>query len=664
MLQEQHRAFVTPVRRQRITTRRKQWTKFSSLQHLEVETERLMSLIQSSSSSNEQRAITINTTRSHNSVSMDQLYQILEAWMEACLEGHGIHAAQQGLLLLQAMEANFDNRSSFYTPSTSFYDVVFHSFASCQGGRFAAETVQSALQRMLERARLSKSFPQPTTKTFNIALNCWAKSNEYDAGLRAEELWQTMNGWAACDPNARTMAALIEAWGNSGHEDTPRRVLHILQQASSQSPRQTTNSSQLVNAVVFTNAIRAVTHPTCHQGAAYAEEILRLMQQVHIQPNTRTYAAVLHAYTTEDHKDASKGHAAKRATAILQQMIQKYRDGAADVKPNAFCFTTCIAAWARCREAALEPHQQAERLWNELVHLYLETSDPAFRPSVETGNAVLMAWMRATHLPDAMDRGNEILERMQQFSQPDLRSYNILLNGMNWRGKGEEALKLLEWMELQGSELQPDRFSFNSVLAALAKDTTQSNTQQKAEDILRKMELSNVGADRFSYATVLDAWARSEDNNDKAGRAEALVQVMIERYNSGEAKIKPDIFIFTNWIKACIPCKNRRYQDDEESRIIAFRAMEILKAGRYGKPNYVTYTNLFRVIFYTHGKDQEQQRRELVHQILVECAEGGHVSGGVVELLRASKIPLPLAIPVSWSRSVPLRDRPTPPDAT
>lgn len=668
---------------------RKQLSKYTSLQQLEAETKRLVSLIQQPSSlsssstslsANEWGSIPANSTNHPGLISMDQLYQILEAWMEACLDGHGIFAAQQGLFLLQAMEANFEKKTSaFYTPSTSFYDIVFHSFASCQGGRFAAETVQLVLQRMLERARLSRSYPQPTTKTFNIALNCWAKSNEYDAGLRAEELWQVLEVWHCnndngknrrhygCASNERTMATLVEAWGNSGHEETPQRVLHLLKQATIQLRPQKfhKNSPQLVNAIVFTNAVRAVTRNHHHQGAVYAEEILQLMRQVNVQPNTRTYAAVLHAYTSTAESKAmavTKGHAAQGATDILQQMIQRYRDSAADVKPNAYCFTTCIAAWARCREdsVALEPQEQAEHLWNELLQLYLESSDPAFRPSVETGNAVLTAWMRATHLADAMDRGKDILERMREFSQPDLRSYNILLNGMNWRGMGEEALKLLEWMKQQGPELQPDRFSFNSVLAALAKDRTLSDAQEKAEEVLRRMELSNVGADHFSYATVLDAWARSEDNDNKARRAEALVQVMMERYKSGESTIKPDNYIFTNWIKACIPIKRNRYHDDEERRYSAFRAMEFLKSKRYGKPNYVTYTNLFRVILNTHSNDQEQQRRQLLNETLVECADGGHVSSGIVDLLCLFKISLPPAIPGSWSRSVPLRDRPRP----
>ncbi|GAX25939.1 hypothetical protein FisN_6Hh021 [Fistulifera solaris] len=530
-----------------------QLTKYSSIKELEVETKYLISLIkQSSTSSSAGNKRLLNATKKNDKpgfISMDHLSKNLEAWMEACLEGHGIYAAQHALSVLETMEANFDQTTSaFYTPSTSFYDIVFHAFASCRGRREAAETVQSVLQRMLERAKKSRRYyPQPTTKTFNIALNCWAKSNEYDAGLRAEELWHVMSEWhenyrhemnrgrpVQCSPNERTMAALVEAWGNSGHEDTPDRVLYLLQHAIDQQKTQ----APLVNAIVFSNAIRAVTRHNHPLGAEKAEEILRLMQQSHVQPNTRTYAAVLHAYTSAAESNQmriSKPDSAKRATAILYQMIQNYREGAAGVKPNVYCFTTCIAAWARCQDGdgnELNPQECAEGLWGDLVQLYLETSDPAFRPSVETGNAVLMAWMRATHVADAMDRGDDVLKRMRQFTKPDLRSYNILLNGMNWRGMGEQALKLIEWMERQGPELRPDRFSFNSVLAALAKDRTLPHAQEKAEVVLRRMEFSSVGADHFSYATVLDAWARSEDTTDKARRAEALAQVMMDRYHA------------------------------------------------------------------------------------------------------------------------------------
>lgn len=630
------------------TRRTERTSKFTSLQQLQAETDRLIAFIRRQSSSAQEQS-----TSKNNCISMDQLHQILEAWMEACMAGHGIYAAQQGLLFLQAME---DNPSSFFTPPTSYYNVVLHSFAVCQGGRVAAETAHAVLQRMLMKTSRAA---QPTTKTFHIVMNCWAKSHERDAGLRAEELYHTMHQYK-CPPNARTTAVLIEAWGNSGHKETPQRVLSILQQATTSQQitaikatlgkHDTTDTLRLVSAIVFTNAIRAVTrHPQQQQD--YIEQIVRLMQQVHIQPDTRTYAALLHAYTaTPD--------AAVKATTLLQHMMHRYRAGAAHVIPNAYCFTTCIAAWARCKDVSLEPHEQAERLWQQLLQLYLETADEAFRPSVQTGNAVLMAWMRATHLPDAMEKGHDVLERMRQCKlQPNRRSYNTLLNGMNWRGMGKEALELITWMEQQAA-LQPDLYSFNSVLAALAKDRTLNHSQQLAEDMLRKMELSHVGADRFSYATVLDAWARSQDDN-KARRAEALVQVMTDRYIAGESTIKPDCYIFTNVIKACIPSQSRRYhEDNEESRNIAFRAMDIMKSGLYGKPNNVAYTNLFHVIAYTYSNEEAEHRRQLLNQTLVECAGGGHVSARIVELARAFNMALPTRIPASWSDSVPLRDRP------
>ena len=71
--------------------------------------------------------------------------------------------------------------------STPYYDVVLQAYAVCNGGKAAAVQTEGILLHMLDKCRnyLVKETtkkkkdrvtkpPEPTLKTFNIVLNCWA----------------------------------------------------------------------------------------------------------------------------------------------------------------------------------------------------------------------------------------------------------------------------------------------------------------------------------------------------------------------------------------------------------------------------------------------------------------------------------------------------------
>jgi uncharacterized protein (DUF736 family) len=466
----------------------------------------------------------------------------------------GLAAADRARELLWAMRTyssgnNNNNNNShngnplLYTPK-AFYDVVLQAYAVSNGGRTAAEQAESILQTMLQdckeyiqnvvlkkspttRTKLEdqlKPPPEPNLKTFNIVLNCWSKSAYHAAGLRAARVLRIMEEWTMLAhttsngvymgdayPNEWSLVSLVDAWTRSGHVDAPERAYKYLQEAMKMKPSGSDHTYK--NVQLDTPVFNAVIYAHCmrkdRESAEKAEEILQLMigwQQTRlykcgddsqaIRPNTRTYSLVLDAWAQCEGTERD-GESAKRAEKILRSMIQKYRRGEEQlVKPNWVSFTTCIAAWARAAAHIPEAAGRAEAIWDELVELYEETEgrDPDFRPTTDTGNALISAWSRCTNTPSSVVHATSALKRLQRYDKADLVSYNALLDAQSKKGMGDQAHKLLCWLErtsqLAGNEyLRPDIISYNSVLAAYSRSNSKFlESAQKAERLFHRME--------------------------------------------------------------------------------------------------------------------------------------------------------------------------------
>ena len=636
-----HQARVTTTNENRNHSRPPQRKHFWSVTELEQETLRLIDVLKAPDS----------TTQ------LDSFFDVLEAWMEISKDGRGMRAAQQARQLLEAMETS---PRSVLRPATSFYDVVLQAHA-VSGGRNDAAV---AANRLLESMLSSSTRCKPTTKTFNIVLNCWAKSYTRDAGRNAEALLKRMREWSSrclrqsaakpaddehcCVPDERTMASVMDAWARSGHPLAPDRVQQLLHQALEEGRK---TQKLLVDLAVFHSVMHTwVRSRRGREAFFHIEAILRLMKSSSLKPNTRTFSLVQDSLARCEAKEGT-GHAARRASDILSQMIGLYRNGVLDVKPSTYCFTTCIAAWSRCRKV---PHaaREAQKLLQTLLDLYEETGDRAFRPDAATFNALIAAWARAaTDDPTSMKRARGVLDQMKSFAKPNIVSYSTLLGGMALRGLGKDALYLLDWLERERPELQPDIISFNSALSALARDKTDEESAENAEALLRRMEKSGVQPDKISYTSVIQAWARSTDEK-RTFRAEAIVDAMTERYKAGNSRVKPDTYVLTTLLSACALSTQG---DHPDALAIAIRTMETLESGVYGRPNHISFYHFMKAI--NSLCTDEDKRRALIEDAFKACSGRRLVSRQIMKILDAEiskKCPIP-----QWSHDVPLHDRPS-----
>ena len=649
-----------------------------SIPELEQETQRLIQLVL-----NKQH----DPKNERDTTSIHHCYDILEAWMEVAKnDGYGITAAKQAHQLLQALEDNLlvldrkqqQHGGGVLVPKTSFYDVVLQSYALSGGGLEAAKAAQDLLEHMIERAAQHTNFPRPATKTFNVVLNAWAKSGVLNAGLEADALLKRMQEWSGsqqqlqhglaftksnhhrpvdendvlCRINERTIGSVMDAWAKSNHPDAPERVERLLQWALEQ--KESPNGTKCIDLVVFHTVMNTwVRSKRGREAARQVEATFEYLQQrcPELKANTRTYSLIVDGWAQCEAVE-QLGYASKRATFILKKMIKMYREGV-DVKPNTWSFTSCIAAWSRCRHVP-EAASEAENLLDTLIELYKETGDRDFIPDVDAGNAVIAAWVRASDDPQAINRGRNILNKMKAFARPNLVSYNTLLGGMAKRGFGKDALQLLEWLG-HSSDLKPNIYSFNITLDALAKDEREGTTEA-AEELLGRMERSNVRPDRISYSSVINAWARSA-GPDKAFRAAALVDAMLQRSESGDGgSVKPDAYVFTTLLTVCFQSSPTLTKEQSQAVLaIAVEAMKRLESGVYGMPNHASYNAYMTAINNLCTNDMD--RKSLMQTTFAACAEAGYVSEGIMKY-SPDRTEYPREVLLQWSRNVPIHERP------
>jgi PPR repeat len=506
--------------------------------------------------------------------SMAHFFQVMEAWMERALLqlGNGMEAAERARSILDAIlpqrslflreytaaGAVVNSKAAFlkFIVQASHYEVVLQAYAVSGGGLEAAERAESLVFQMIQACRaymkqisyrkgsrgsIAPRPPEPTIKTFNILLNCWAKSGAYETADRVETLFQLMQQWnkscstwalqhpktifTGCRPNERSLVCWIEAWTNSRPQEAPEVALRILREVmiatdSPQRDHYEKFQDVQLDVAVFNAVIYAWVRSQRGRAAALtAEDILQLLLQWSqvssnslrhrpaIQPNTRTYSMIIMAWA-ECEAIEQQGDAAQRAETILMKMVQLYHAGSHDVKPNSLLFTSCIAAWSRAASHNPEAPVRAEQLWQLLRSLHSATgaTDICFEPTTQIGNAVISAWSRCTRRLDSVSHAITALKVLQNEAKDDLISYNTVLDAMAKKGLAQDAMDLLQWLEQESAsrrtDLSPDLVSYNSVLAALGRATVEPapGAAEVAEGLLRRMEgLPHLQPDKMSY---------------------------------------------------------------------------------------------------------------------------------------------------------------------
>ena len=598
---------------------------------------------------------------------MDHFYEMLVNWMRYAERGdkNSFQAAQEADILLQAMERNVDNRNKMaINPTTEFYCTVLQAFALCNGRRKAAEMAQTILHRMISRKRDNPEHnfrrPNPSTKAFNIVLNCWKHCGEEDVGTMGDRLvYETMHelnqehnrAWSKpCFPDESTMTTLIGAWTTSRHPRAPERCMEILQEYIDQSMERGVPLKRMV----FHSTMYALSRRR-NNALPCLEKILNEMKDLSeasaendCSPNGETFGILFQAFRIEEDRFRD-GKAAEKAESLLKRMVLDYQTGSSSVRPISSCFAICMDAWSKTNPP--QP-RRAENIFRLQCEVYEDSQDLLLRPDVACLNSVLTAWSRCREDTQAPEHMEAFIADQRRLVQVDVSSYNILMNAYAIQGRTDVVEKLLQDIKSEG--LQPTSYSYTALLRSMAM--SKENTVSKALQILDFMEKSDsrdLLPNRFSYSYVLDAIAKEVDC---FAEAKELLNRVGQRYRSGVSSVSPTSFMAVSAIKACANVTTLSY------RRMAIRTVKVIleevEEGCYGAPNEAVYESAAQTIALIA---EEREHDMLLRWVFDLSCRNSCLSRNLFLFVRdnsSSYVPVLGELELLWSARVPEYKRP------
>lgn len=669
--------------------------------------------------------IAMSRNKDLGKVTIDEVSAIMDGWAKQSAEeneggGGEEEASDYAYSLLKILEANVDPEHggdvhNRLRPDTACYNFVLQALAM-KRKKADAEMAQGILESMIDRCRDYVSNdgaddhyfipPEPSPLSFNIVMNAWAKTGLADAGTRAERVFSMMEDWyyecqthdcfQGAAPNSRSVCGVMDAWSQSRSEGAAERVMAILQVVVERKKRQQLqqqhgiesplNTGIVVTPVVimFNSAIHAWVHSNEGKaGAAKAEEVLAMLTELHrskalgevdvhdendigLVPSTRTFSLVMDAWARSEEKEKN-GEGARRAQHILENMIELYREGY-PVKPNVVAFTTVAAAWTRCQGSA-DSAESAEAVLNMMLELYHKTSDEDFKPNEATANTVISAWAKSGR-PNASDRAESVLTKMEEYCQPNVITYNSVLTAYSSTGNFKKVMDV--FLRLQGNmKIEADDISYNTVIHAAAKTQTLEGAM-KASQLLEEMESLYKSGNRrmqpsaYSYSAAINAWSKVRAD-DQVERARELYCRMLAAARTGNLAGTVDVIVFTTFITVCANLPKTASPDRQRDALkYAIESFELLQSDFGGHPNQFTYRMIMKCC-----QNLTQSRNEcarLMEGLFRMCSNDGFVSNIELGMFRTSVPPHVLekfsmtnrysSVPASWCRNVKPEFRP------
>ena len=468
-------------------------------------------------------------------ISMDDYFNVLEAWMEHAKSNpnqNNIQAAQHAHSLLESMQQaeQQQHHASIFEPRLSFYEVVLQAYATCHGGQEAALQAQSILDFLWTQQKHGQCL-RPTTKTWNIVLNAWAKSKTKDSGRRAQELYDIMLQSQHCYPNAMTVVTLMNAWNKSGHYEAANQVMHIFQTILKE--WQTDQNERRSEAEATPDAATAATIPANSSKDSTTTTTKKLIPvdiaMFHAIMDTivkagkqggkrkrrhnKSHKNNHDSLQTQDLRDMTAVQAANQVEGILESILENATIWR--IQPNTRTFAIVLDAWAQAEfHSSVQRHhrdqgkaaQRAQAILDLLLGAHYGGNSGSLNPSRSmlstiTPNEVMFttvitAWAHAKQAQKAHDNFHRLLDLFrastgseQENLVPTIVTGNALMTAWAREKRTDFILQILQTMaeltkETGRKECQPDLRSFNILLGSYGK----SGNVQEAVSLLKWME--------------------------------------------------------------------------------------------------------------------------------------------------------------------------------
>lgn len=578
------------------------------------------------------------------------------------------------------------------------------------------------------KPNLLLSPPEPLTSTFNTVMNAWAKSKCLDSGRQAELVFVKMERWLydcthnnvhptyrGAYPDIRSLNTVLNAWANCAAQrhDALDRVFTILNYTIQQRKPGHTNISgngDHVDAFRYLQLDRSLFHSVLHavaestaggvKNAEMAQGIFSLLEDLDMsfnstgmnmgqkspnmygsdddieegfKPNTKTWSLLLQCWTNAVLSEGKDGgsYAAEQALNVFSTMMTLFEKGE-DVKPNMYTMSSLIMALSRCRSE--KSVDTVVDILERMEHLFKVTQDESFRVNTTVYNTCLTAMSKRE---GSLNKGLDLLNRMESNNTADTTSYNILMDGYGKssnRNSNENVQMLFERMSRL--KLQPDAISYHILMQTIA-GSKDMNAVERVNRLLDEMievymnDKSKINLSTTSFTIALNACAKSV-REEKAEPARKIFHKLISLHEkTKDESIMPCVMVFGAFFSAC---SNQHGSDDR--KLFALRlALKtynlLLDSPIYGNPNAFIYGPLIK----SCGRivKDVNERGALIERLFQDCIKRGEVSQQVLRIFQKScprrfqsrilsdcviESNDSIAVPVTWCSNVNDRDRP------
>ena len=482
--------------------------------------------------------------------------------------------------------------------------------------------------RFVDQESSSTNDQWVNTRSYNLIINAWAKSQRRDSFSRARALLNKMKTNASVDPDLLSYSGLISCIAKSKRSNDAKRAEDVLLELGKE--------NVAPDNVIYNQVMNIHSKNGARGSAERCEKLLAIMQGLaskgneNVAPDVRTYNLVLTAWANE------KGP--KEAEDVLQRL-----ESHGAVQPNSISYITCMDAYARVGDA----HNSLRVL--SMMENAFKSGNKSAKPTRRAYTSALNALSKSGR-GDAGARAEALVNSMENMfkagdadMKPDTTVYNILINchkssatraekilykmgkrdvvsytsvinaysSMGGENAAKRAQSLLD--EMQKDDVEPNAQTFNGAITAWSRSG--SNTAaKKAEGLLKKMEELQIKPSAKVYTSVISAWSKSNEPG-AALRAEILLKVMQAMHKKGNYEMKPNCYAFTAVITAW--ARSGEKDAGERAEKLLDRMIQLYDDGKDDdvKPNVVTLTAVVDAYARAGGRDGASMASNVVRKV-------------------------------------------------
>ena len=388
-------------------------------------------------------------------------------------------------------------QSSVQPDSMSFANVM-NAYARSPRGAKEAERL---LFEALKLSEAPGSTVKVTTVMCDIVLNAWARAKTRSGAERAEQILRKLEtlGVDNIRPTEHSYATVVDAWAKcGGGADAAERADQILRSLIRG------DNKHKADTVVFNACINAWAGSRDPRAGSKAQELLRLMQQLHhdedipCKPDIVTFNSVLSAWGHSDHVNA-----ALQAEKILKHLVKAHRADPTAPSPSVESFNNVLNAWSK----SSLPIRVDRSL--SLLNFMLSPNSGKLTPDVYSFTSTLDVLAKSSEADKAV-RSKELLDRLLAYRKENrnLRMsqipFNAVLNAAAFSKTGttpeqqRDALKVAvgTFTRMKQEGYPPDEVSYGNLLKTISNLVPNGKTKNEmAMDIFRRCcEDGQVGA--------------------------------------------------------------------------------------------------------------------------------------------------------------------------